>query len=138
MPCETIETQRIEMIKMTTKKTTPTTKKAVNPKAEELAAMASKPATNAPQRAAANSKPAAVTNTEKKAAPAKKSANPAKIATPAEVPSINAEERWKMISEAAYFLAEKRGFTGDNPCYDWIQAEVQVDAILSQRSAGGK
>jgi len=116
---------------MTTKKTTPTTKKAVNPKVEAPAAMASKPGENAPQSAAA-------TNTEKKAAPAKKSAKPAKIATPTEVPSINAEERWKMISEAAYFLAETRGFIGGNPCDDWIQAEAQVDALLSQRSAGGK
>jgi hypothetical protein len=42
-----------------------------------------------------------------------------------------------MISEAAYFLAEKRGFSGGNPCDDWIQAESQVDAILRQRGAGG-
>ncbi|MCG6867089.1 MAG: DUF2934 domain-containing protein [Thiogranum sp.] len=41
-----------------------------------------------------------------------------------------------MISEAAYFMAEKRGFTGGNPCDDWTQAEAQVDALIKQRAAG--
>jgi hypothetical protein len=43
-----------------------------------------------------------------------------------------------MISEAAYFMAEKRGFTGGNPCDDWTQAESQVDALIKQRAAGRK
>jgi hypothetical protein len=42
-----------------------------------------------------------------------------------------------MITETAYFIAEKRGFTGGNPCDDWTQAEAQVDALIKQR-AGGK
>jgi hypothetical protein len=43
-----------------------------------------------------------------------------------------------MISEAAYFLAEKRGFTGGDPCDDWVKAESQVDALLKQRATGKK
>ena len=43
-----------------------------------------------------------------------------------------------MISEAAYFLAEKRGFTGGDPCVDWAEAEVQVDALLKHRASGKK
>ena len=44
--------------------------------------------------------------------------------------SITPEERWKMISEAAYYIAEKRGFQNSTPEEDWFQAEAQVDAIL--------
>jgi hypothetical protein len=38
-----------------------------------------------------------------------------------------------MISEAAYYLAEKRGFTGENALDDWLAAERQVRKII-QRS----
>lgn len=41
-----------------------------------------------------------------------------------------------MISEEAYFMAEKRGFTGGNPCDDWAQAESKVDAMIKQGAAG--
>jgi len=41
-----------------------------------------------------------------------------------------------MISEEAYFMAEKRGFTGGNPCDDWVQAESKVDAMIKQGAAG--
>jgi hypothetical protein len=57
------------------------------------------------------------------AAPAKSSAKPA--LTPA--------ERMKMIAEAAYYLAEKRGFTGGNELSDWVAAEKQVDTLISKR-----
>jgi len=43
-----------------------------------------------------------------------------------------------MIAEAAYFLAEGRGFTGGDPCVDWAEAEVQVDALLKQGAAGNQ
>jgi hypothetical protein len=45
-------------------------------------------------------------------------------------PSITPEERWKMISDAAYYIAEKRGFQNNNPEADWLQAEAQIDATL--------
>lgn len=47
-------------------------------------------------------------------------------------PSIDRE---RMVSEAAYFLAEQRGFAGGDPLQDWLQAEQQVDATLQQRGA---
>ena len=37
------------------------------------------------------------------------------------------EERRRMIAEAAYYLAEKRGFVDGDPSADWIVAERQVD-----------
>ncbi len=37
-----------------------------------------------------------------------------------------------MISEAAYFIAQKRGTAG-TPLADWLAAEKQVDQLLGQR-----
>ena len=122
---------------MATKKTTPPAKKAVTPKA--AAPAAAKKTEAAPKTTpAAAKKPdsagtPAATAPERKAAPASKAAKPP---APKSVPAVTPEERWQMISEAAYFLAEKRGFSGGNPCDDWVQAEQQVDARLRQRAAG--
>lgn len=38
------------------------------------------------------------------------------------------EDRQRMIQEAAYFLAEKRGFWTGNEMNDWLQAEAEIDA----------
>lgn len=50
-----------------------------------------------------------------------------------ENPSVTAEERYRMIAEAAYFLAEKRGFTGGDMAEDWRQADAQVDQMLRKQ-----
>lgn len=44
-----------------------------------------------------------------------------------------AEERYKMIAEAAYFLAEKRGFSGGDMAEDWRAAEAQIDQTLREQ-----
>jgi hypothetical protein len=36
-----------------------------------------------------------------------------------------------MIAEAAYFLAEKRGFVGGHSLDDWLAAEQQVKRVIS-------
>jgi phasin family protein len=36
--------------------------------------------------------------------------------------------RWKMVSEAAYYRAQERGFIGGNPINDWMDAEKEIDA----------
>lgn len=42
------------------------------------------------------------------------------------------EPDWhRAIAEAAYYLAQKRGFTGDNVLGDWITAEQQVKQVIS-------
>jgi hypothetical protein len=71
---------------------------------------AKKPVTT---KAATNKKPAAT----KKAAP--KSGK------------IGPEERYRMVEVAAYFLAERNGFTG-SPVDYWTAAEIQITKLLSK------
>ncbi len=42
-------------------------------------------------------------------------------------------ERTKMIAEAAYYLAQKRGFSHGHDLSDWVAAEKQVEALLKRR-----
>ena len=46
---------------------------------------------------------------------------------------ITAEARWRMIAEAAYFKAQRRGFTGGDTKRDWAEAEAEIDAWLLDR-----
>jgi len=42
------------------------------------------------------------------------------------------ESDWhRMVSEAAYFLAEKRGFEPGRMLDDWLEAELKVRDILT-------
>ena len=50
---------------------------------------------------------------------------PKKTATP-----VSAEVRRLMIAEAAYYVAERRGFAPGNAVEDWLLAEKQIDAAL--------
>ena len=45
-------------------------------------------------------------------------------------PCVSTEERFQMISEAAYFRAEQRGFMAGDDLADWLAAESDVDALL--------
>ena len=40
------------------------------------------------------------------------------------------EDRQDMISTAAYYRAERRGFSGGNEVQDWLEAEAEIDAML--------
>ena len=42
---------------------------------------------------------------------------------------VPAEERYRMIAEAAYFIAERSGFEGDCEAY-WLVAECEIDRML--------
>jgi DUF2934 family protein len=46
---------------------------------------------------------------------------------------MTAEARWRMIAEAAYFKAQRRGFTGGDAKLDWAEAEAEIDAWLLDR-----
>ncbi|MHB9020817.1 MAG: DUF2934 domain-containing protein [Halothiobacillus sp.] len=48
---------------------------------------------------------------------------------------ISAEIRHRMIAEAAYFRAEKRGFTGTEMAQDWSEAEAEIDRKLQSITA---
>ena len=41
--------------------------------------------------------------------------------------NITDEQRESMIAEAAYYIAEHRGFQGGDPIQDWLQAEEEVE-----------
>lgn len=66
------------------------------------------------------------------AAPAPAAAKPAAPAKPAPR-TITASERARMVQEAAYYRAEKRGFQGD-PHEDWVAAEAEISARLAREN----
>lgn len=49
---------------------------------------------------------------------------------PAGNASVSPEQRYRMVAEAAYHHAEKRGFVGGDPLNDWLLAEMEVDKLL--------
>jgi len=42
------------------------------------------------------------------------------------------EEKNHMIETAAYFRAQKRGFSNGDPVKDWLEAEREIDALFQQ------
>lgn len=46
------------------------------------------------------------------------------------------EDRMRLIAEAAYFKAERRGFSNGGELGDWFEAEAEVNALLDSRGAG--
>ncbi|MEZ5444673.1 MAG: DUF2934 domain-containing protein [Gammaproteobacteria bacterium] len=45
--------------------------------------------------------------------------------------TLTAEEREQLIAEAAYRIAEVRGFGDGHELDDWLEAEKEVDALLA-------
>lgn len=45
---------------------------------------------------------------------------------------VSHEERWRMVAEAAYYIAQRRGFVGGDALADWVAAEAEVDAKLKE------
>lgn len=96
----------------------PATKKTASPKKKPAV---KKAAASGKSQKTAVKKPAA-----KKASPPKKAAAaPGRAMRP-----FTAEERWRMIAEAAYLIAEKRGFVGGDPAEDWYAAEAQINTLF--------
>ena len=85
-----------------------------------------KPAAKKPavKKTSAAAKPAAA----KKVAVAKKPA--AKKPAASKPNKIGAEERYRMVEVAAYFMAERNKFAG-NPVGYWTVAEAQIKKMLS-------
>jgi len=81
------------------------------------------------------------TTTAKKAAPAKPAATKAKTAAPKKAPAkkaapkkvtVSPEERYRMVEVAAYFIAERNGFSS-NPADCWVAAEVEISRLLAKK-----
>jgi hypothetical protein len=101
---------------MATKKTTTTKKTVKKAPARKTAKVPTTSQVTAPKTA------------RKKAAPRAKVA--AKKAKPAgKAAKLTPEERYRMIEQAAYFIAERHGFQGDSEAF-WVEAEKEVDARL--------
>lgn len=81
----------------------------------------------APKKTATKASSKAVADKPAKAAAVKKAA-PRKKTSKATI--LTSEERYKMISMAAYYIAEKNGF-GDQNLEYWLAAEREVDAALN-------
>ncbi len=85
----------------------------------------------------------------KKPAPARSStaakpavrAKPAAAAKPsrprAKKPAgVAPEQRLNYIEVAAYYIAARRGFAPGDPLQDWVQAEAEIDRLLSEGRLG--
>lgn len=46
---------------------------------------------------------------------------------------VSADERSRMIAEAAYYRAERRGFAPGRELEDWLSAEAEIDKFLGRR-----
>jgi hypothetical protein len=80
-------------------------------------------------KAAATRKPrAAKPDAEKK--PSSRKASTFKSAVSGKN-QMSAEERYRMVEVAAYFLAERNNFAG-NPVEYWTQAEAQISSLLGE------
>ena len=112
--------------KTTTKKTTTKATTASAKPVEKKVVAAKKPAV----AKAAEKKPAVAKVAAKKPA-APKAAAAAKKST-AKTMDVTAEQRYRMVAEAAYYRAESNQFKSD-PVRDWIEAESDIAALLSGR-----
>lgn len=79
----------------------------------------------------ATRKTAAKTSARK--APAKSKTAVRKTAPAGILLPVSHEERWRMVAEAAYYIAQRRGFVGGDANADWAAAEAEVDARLEQQ-----
>lgn len=97
---------------------------------------AKKAAVSAAETPAAK-KPAAKTAAKSPAKSASKTTTKAKTGTKttrtrkATSAAVTAEERYRMIAEAAYYIAESNGFDNARNMEYWLEAEAQVDKGLS-------
>ncbi|OQW89996.1 MAG: hypothetical protein BWK72_01810 [Rhodoferax ferrireducens] len=89
----------------------------------------------APKAKAAAAKPVAATPVAAKPAAAKPAAKKASATqlkpSTAPVPVLSSEQRTHYVSVAAFYIAERRGFTLGNPADDWLAAEAEVDRLIA-------
>jgi hypothetical protein len=108
------------------KPTAPAATKAAAPAKPAAAKAAAKPAAAKPVAKAAPAKAPAAT-TAKPAAPKKEAAAAKPKLTP-----LAPDQRRFYVEVAAYYIAERRGFHGESQLNDWIEAENEIDRLLSE------
>jgi hypothetical protein len=47
-------------------------------------------------------------------------------------PAFSAQERERLVAQAAYFRAEKRGFAPGFELQDWVEAEAEVLRLIGK------
>ena len=52
---------------------------------------------------------------------------------PGSGPAFSAQERERLVAQAAYFRAEKRGFAPGGELQDWVEAEAEVLRLTGGR-----
>ena len=60
---------------------------------------------------------------------------PATVARLVDEKRIAGEDRLRLIAEAAYYRAERRGFAPGRELEDWLAAEVEIDSLLQDDEA---
>ena len=72
-------------------------------------------------------------STSKKPAITSKKSSKSASTNPETMIPVTKQARYQMITEAAYLIAEQRGFEGGHEMDDWLQAEAEIDARFSAR-----
>ncbi|APW46050.1 DUF2934 domain-containing protein [Rhodoferax antarcticus] len=92
------------------------------------------PAVAVPAAKKAVTKPAVATKEAAPKAPVAKKIPATKTAlkpSTAPAPVLSTEQRNNYVAVAAFYIAERRGFTLGNPVEDWLAAEAEVDRFIS-------
>jgi hypothetical protein len=124
----------------TASKKAPTAKSAAAP-AKKVAAEPAKKAAATPAKKVA-AKVAAKSNAKPAGKPVAKKTVKALVqpveqsgvqlrASPAPKPRLTHDQRHHYVSVAAFYIAERRGFTLGNPAEDWLAAEAEVDRLIA-------
>ncbi|MDD5031018.1 MAG: DUF2934 domain-containing protein [Rhodoferax sp.] len=114
-----------------------TTTKKATPVAKTVAKSTVKPAPIKAATALASAKTATVKQIAAKPVAAKKAINKKSDAPTvmkasiAPRPAMSIEQRNHCVSVAAFYIAERRGFTPGNPQADWLQAEAEIDRMIA-------
>jgi len=89
-------------------------------------------AAKAPAKKAA--KPVSAAKAVSAAKPAKPVAakKPAKAAAPRRKQEVPAEQKRNYVEVAAYYIAERHGFTPGRELADWAEAEAKIDRLLRE------
>lgn len=51
---------------------------------------------------------------------------------------VPADVRRKMVADAAYYIAKRRGFQAGDSVADWVAAEAEIDELLTDTVSTGK
>lgn len=56
---------------------------------------------------------------------------PAKSKLVKEAAGLSEDQRNNYVQVAAFYIAERRGFTPGNPAEDWAAAEIEIDRLIA-------